>query len=194
MNDFVQFFQYLDSWGLMDAILPFLLIFVMLFASLQKTKILGEGRKNFNTIVSAIVALLVVIPHITNRYPPGKDIVVWINTFIPHLSLVVILILAVFLLIGLFGGEANWIGGRVSGWIAFASFALIVYLFGGAAGWWNYAPDEWSWWGTETTSTVIIILIFGIVIWFITKDDNDYENAKTVSFMKELGDVFKKSK
>ena len=192
MNDFVQFFQYLEDWGLMDAILPFLLIFTVLFASLQKTRIFGEGKKNFNIIVSAIISLLVVIPHVTNSYPPGRDVVEWINTFFPHFSLVVILILATFLLIGLFGGEASWIGGRISGWIAVLCFALIVYLFGGAAGWWAYAPDRWSWWGSGTTSTVIIILVFGIVIWFITHDNEGAEAKEKISFMKELGDVFKK--
>ncbi|MBI5073475.1 hypothetical protein HZA99_06685, partial [Candidatus Woesearchaeota archaeon] len=64
-TNFVQLFRTMESYGLTDALLPFLLIFTILFAMLQKTKILGAGKKNFNVMVSFIIAAMVVIPHIT---------------------------------------------------------------------------------------------------------------------------------
>ena len=59
----------LDALGLTDVILPFMLIFVIIFAILQKTKILGESRKNLNVVIAIVVGLLVIIPHATGRFP-----------------------------------------------------------------------------------------------------------------------------
>ena len=77
-----------DYTILTDALLPFALIFTVVYSVLLKTKILGteaDGktpRKNFNVIISLIVSLLVVIPHITNQYPVGWDVIEIMNKFI----------------------------------------------------------------------------------------------------------------
>ena len=36
-----EFVRILDSWGLTDVMLPFLLIFVVIFALMAKTRVLG---------------------------------------------------------------------------------------------------------------------------------------------------------
>ena len=41
-------------------ILPFLLAFFVLFATLEKTKLLGDGKKQLNALISAIVGLIFV--------------------------------------------------------------------------------------------------------------------------------------
>lgn len=43
-----------------EFILPFLFIFVVLFAILDKTKILGEGKRQINAITSMILGLMVI--------------------------------------------------------------------------------------------------------------------------------------
>jgi hypothetical protein len=189
--EFVEFFERLEDFGMTDALLPFLLIFVILFAMLQKTKILGEGKKNFNVIVAAIVALLVVIPHVTNSYPPDRDVVDIINSSLPQVSMVMIAIIMALLLIGLMGGEATWLGGSLSGWIAILAFLIVIYVFGGSMGFWE---DKFGhWWGSDTTSVVIIILIFAIVVWYITRDADADKATKGLSLVKQFGDMFKKS-
>ncbi len=70
-----EFVRILDSWGLTDVMLPFLLIFVVIFAVLQKSNILGEGKRKYNLVFSLVVGMLVVVPHVTGRYPAGKDVV-----------------------------------------------------------------------------------------------------------------------
>ena len=64
LNNAIQFFR---DFGLFDVVLPFLLVFTIMFAILEKTKILGtedkEGhvsKKNLNSMVSFVVAMLVV--------------------------------------------------------------------------------------------------------------------------------------
>ena len=126
-----QFIQILESWGLSDVLLPFLLIFVVIFAILQKTKILGEGKKRFNAIFSLAVALLVVIPHVLGTYPENGDIVEMLKSAIPNVSIIVIAIIMLLVIIGVLGGERNWMGGSLSGWVAIAGFIVIVWIFVG---------------------------------------------------------------
>ncbi len=188
-NNFVDLFQTLESYGLTDALLPFLLIFTILFAMLQKTKILGAGKKNFNVMVSLILAALVVIPHITNTYPTQYDIVDILNTALPSVSIVVVAVVLALLLIGLFGGEAKWMGGSLSGGIAIFAFAVIVYIFGGAAGWWENIALQW--WDQDAITLVVIILVFAIVIWYITMEETPADQAaKTKSLFSEVGKLF----
>ena len=101
--NFADAIEALESWGLADVILPFILIFTLIFAILQKSKILGEDKKNFNVVVSLVVALSVVIPHVLDTYPPGYDVVELINSILPQISLVAIAFLTVLLLAGLVG-------------------------------------------------------------------------------------------
>jgi hypothetical protein len=192
---FVQFFERVNEWGVLDSLLPFLLVFTLLFAILQKSKILGAGKKNFNVIIALVIALMVVIPHITGMYPQGKDVVSIMNDALPQVSLVIVAIVMALLIIGLLGGEAKWLGGSLSGWIAILAFLIIVYVFGGSAGWWEDLGRKLGWWGTDTVSIVIIILVFAIVIWYITKGDSDAEKAsKGFNLVKEFGDMFKGGK
>ena len=52
---FTQLGYYFQTYGIMDFLLPFLLVFTIIFAVMQKTKILGE-KKNFNVIVALVLA------------------------------------------------------------------------------------------------------------------------------------------
>ena len=40
----------LEQIGLTDVLLPFFLIFTLVFAILQKTELLGHDKKNFNVV------------------------------------------------------------------------------------------------------------------------------------------------
>ncbi len=188
-NNFVDLFRTLESYGLTDALLPFLLIFTILFAMLQKTKILGAGKKNFNVMISLILAALVVIPHITRTYPTQYDIVEILNNALPNISIVIVAVVLALLLIGLFGGEAKWMGGSLSGIIAIVAFGLIIYIFGGAAGWWKNIGFRW--WHQDTITLVVVILVFAIVIWYITKEETPADQASRLKLLtEEVGKFF----
>jgi len=180
-----DFISVAEGWGLTDVLLPFLLIFTIMFAMLQKTKVLGDGKKNYNIAVALVFALLVVIPHVTHSYPAGTDIVLMLNSALPSVSVVVVAIVMLLILIGIFGGEAQW-KGPVAGWVAIICFAIILIIFGTAAGWWL----DWSWFtnlfGQDTIALIVILLVFGIVIAFITTDDKK-DKSKEGAF-KKFGD------
>ena len=44
MVGFTDLGYYLQKWGIVDFLVPFLLVFTIAFAILQKTKILGDKR------------------------------------------------------------------------------------------------------------------------------------------------------
>ena len=161
---------YLDNWGLTDVILPFILIFTIIFAVLQKSKLFGADSKKYDIIVSLAISLLVVIPHVTGRYPAGMDAVQIINSAIPSISVIAIAIIMFLVLIGIFGAETKW-GGWVSGLVLLLSAFAVVWIFGKAAGWWYRMPfwlDD-----PDTQALVVIILVFGIIVWFVTSEPGE---------------------
>lgn len=181
-----------DTWGLTDVFLPFLLVFVIVYAILQKTHILGEGRKNLNAVLAIVVALLFVIPHVTDRYPPDADPVVIVNNALPQVSIVLVAVIFLLILIGVFGQDMVFLGVAMPGWITFISFVVIIIIFGGAAGWWESGFDVFleETFGSEAIAIVIMLLVFGILISWITsesKEEKSLLNKVGIDFSKLFG-------
>jgi hypothetical protein len=186
-----EFVRILDSWGLTDVMLPFLLIFVVIFALMAKTRVLGEDKKKYNLIIALVIGLLVVVPHVLDLYPPGGDVVDIMNTALPQVSLIAVAIVMLLILVGLFGGEAKWMGSSMSGWIAIVAFIAILIIFGGAAGWWA----NWSWFqdffGAETVAIIVMILVFAIIVWWITRGEGKEKEVNALSSIgKWVGEAF----
>jgi hypothetical protein len=189
--NFADLMNYLDNIGVADVLLPFILIFTLIFAVLQKTKIFGEKSKNFNVIVALVMGLGVVIPHVMGRYPPGADVVEIMNNALPNISVVVVAILMLLIIIGIFGKNLTLGNNPISGWIVILAVLSVGYIFGRAAGWFG-GP---GWLGflddPETQTMIVIILVFAIIIWFVTKDEEtDAQKEKNdipLNFAKLLG-------
>ena len=179
-----NFVRLLDQWNI-QVLLVFLLVFVIVYAILQKSRILGESKKNLNTIVALIVGLLVVIPHVTGRFPPNADPVLIIGDALPSISIVLVAIIFLLILIGVFGQEQVFLGVAMPGWIAFISFAIIIIIFGGSAGWWSgyFGQTIEQFFGTESIAVVIMLLVFGIVIAWVTSDSKEREDRSTMNRM-----------
>ena len=180
----------LEDLGLTDVLLPFLLIFTIIFAIFQKSKILGSDKQNFNVIIALIISLLVVIPHVTGNYPANADPVQIINQAIPNIAVVIVAILMVLMLMGVFGVEFTW-AGRVTGGIVILALIIVIAIFGKAAAWWGEGvslPWWLSWLEDPNTQTlVVVIIIFGIIIWFITRSGQQTQGA---GFFEEFGKLF----
>ena len=66
MAVFIDAVRRLNEIGVYDVVLPFILIFVIIFAALQKTRVLGTeeveghkyGKKNLNLVVGLITLLI----------------------------------------------------------------------------------------------------------------------------------------
>lgn len=183
----------LQRWGFVDFILPFLLIFTVVFAILQKVKIFGseaETRK-FNIVIALVIGLSVVIPHALGLYPPGKDVVEIMLKAIPNVSIVVVAILMALLIIGMMGAKMEIGGKSLSGWIALIAFIVVIWIFGSAAGWWN-APWFYRFTANQDLMALVVtILVFAIIIWFVTHEPKD--KPEDQKFGKKLSDLFEKA-
>ena len=124
VTPFRQVIEFFDSIGLFDVVLPFLLVFTIIFAILEKTKVLGteeiEGKrytkKNLNAIAAFVIAFLVVAV---------KEIVEIINETVSKAVVVLFFSILFLLLVGSFfkEGEAIYLTG---GWRVI--FMVIVFI------------------------------------------------------------------
>jgi len=175
MTNFIELFKIMESWGMLDVMLPFLLIFTVVFAVLQKAKIFGADSKRFNVVIALVLGMVVVIPHILGTYPAGQDAVLIINNLLPNVALVLIAIVMVLLLSGVFGYTSPDSG--TSGAILIPAFAIIIWLFGVSAGWW--ANFSWFDIDPDTIAVVLVLLVFGVIIWIVTSN-NLLEGVKPI--------------
>ncbi len=184
--DVASIAQVLYDYG----VLVFLLVFTIVFAVLQKSEILGREKKNFNVIIAVIMGLLVVVPHITGNYPAGADVVDIVNQALPNISLVAIAAIALLLLVGLFGGEGQWMGASLSGWMAIFAFIFVIGVFGSAAGifgGWNLG----NYFDEDTILIIVIVAVFAVIVWYIVREPGKGESlAKTGRSLKDIGNFF----
>jgi len=100
---------------------PFLLIFFIVFAILEKTNVLGEGKKQINAMVAGIIALIFVAA-VTPKLIVGDLIL--------YLSIALILIFVVLLLWGFASGgdlKSGILGGDGKAkWLAWVVGIVIV--------------------------------------------------------------------
>src|SRR3989338_6587917 len=131
--------------GVMDVLIPFLLVFTIVFAVAQKSKIFGDDKKNFNVIIALVMALAVVIPHV---------------------SVVLVAVVMLLLMVGIWGAEIKWAGGSPAGWVVIVSGVIVFAIFGQSAGWFggDNSPEWLSFlWSEDIKSLLVIILVFGII-------------------------------
>jgi hypothetical protein len=166
-------FAQLEALGLFDVILPFILIFTVVFAILQKVKLFGDNSKNFNVVIALVMGLAVVFPHVLGYYSPDQDIVLIINHALPNVSVVLVAILMALLIIGVMGKRWSLGTGSISGWFAIAAFAIIIYIFGSAANWWVYPIWLDILNNPDIMSLIVVILVFAIIIWLVTKETGE---------------------
>jgi len=75
-------------------ILPFILVFVLIFAILERSKILGEEKTQINSIVSLVMALIMI------GVPLARGIIVDI---VPVVAVIAVVLLVFMLILGMVG-------------------------------------------------------------------------------------------
>ena len=177
---------YLQAYGILDFLLPFVLVFTIVYAVMQKTKILGD-KKNFNVIIALVLGLLFVVPHITGAYPIGYDPVQVMNETLPSISLVAVAAIMLLLLMGIFGTDFSK---SAAPFIAIISMGFVAYIFISSLGFVTAPSEFFAWWSKELTELLIIILVFALVVWFIVKEPTEGTPGKDL--MKSVGKLFEK--
>ena len=175
----------LESLGIMDVLLPFMLIFVVVYAVAHTSKIFGENQKNIEVTVALVMALAVVIPHVL-RLP--YDVVPIINQSLPKIAVIIVLLLMVMILIGLLGGGTTWTASAVTGVAVIVALIVVIYIFGAAANLWQ--TTSWLRWvhNPEIRSIIVILIVFGLITWFIVHEPKP--KTKAGGFLEDIGKWF----
>ncbi len=164
--------EFLKDFGLFDVILPFLLIFAITYAILQKTKLLGS-KDNLDSVVALVFALIVI---------SANKIVATILTAIPNVLLLLIIAFSFLLMIGLFFKDDNFLqGGETKRtwyywFFSVAMFIGVILIFLGA---WTMDSGEsllsyifgelYSNVGNDLVGGVVLVGLIALAVWFITK-------------------------
>lgn len=136
-----------------EMILPFLLVFVLIFAILQKTKILGEGKAQIDALVSLAIGLVLI------GVPSARGMVVGI---MPWLAVGAAVILVFMILYGFVAGDLStgptWMK-IVFGILAGVFIIGVIVYVGGLwpiiSGWLSGSS------GSEIWMNIILIVIIG---------------------------------
>ena len=161
----------LASAGVLDLFLPLLVFFAVLFALLQTT---GMFERKLNAVIALAISLLIVLPHTAGSYPPGSDPVLILNKILPGAGVLTIVILLALMLLGLTGFQIFSPGSGVVGLIGIVALALVVLN--------AVLPDKvgLKFLNDPTLqSAIIVILVFGLVVWFVMGDDRPQEQQRS---------------
>ena len=168
--DFRTLFYDLQNFGVFDVLIPFILIFTILYAILQKVQIFGKDEsKKYNVVIALVIGLIAIVPHITGTYPQNFDIVNMMNSALPQIALVLIGVLLLMIFMGFVGGKQE-LGSGFMTLIALIGVAAIVLIFARAL-----YPESTPWWlsfldNPSLQMLIVVVVIFGLIVWFVTKE------------------------
>lgn len=103
---------FLQNSFFMYLVLPFLLLFAVMFAILQKTEIFGKGKKQVDALVAMAVALIVV------AFANYVDVIIQMVAF---LGVAIVIILVFMILTGAFYEEGKF---KLDDWVKKAGMGL----------------------------------------------------------------------
>ena len=183
---FQDTFYYLQQWGILDVLVPFILIFTIVYAVLQKINIFAKGAtdtsgKRFNAIIALAITLTAIIPHVLGTYPPGTDIIVIINNSLPEVVLLIVAVLLLMIMLGLVYGE--WPAGTaLAGIAAIGSAVILVGIFLSNI----ITIPILSYLDPQLQTLIVVIIVFGLVFLYVT-----YESEGKKTWGEQIGSLFK---
>lgn len=173
--------EFLDKVGIYDVVLPFILVFTIIFAILEKTKIFGlekvgkeeYTKKNLNAMVAFVVSFLVVA---------SSKLVAAINQALANVVLLLLVSISFLILIGSFFSykeeafleKGPW---RTSFMIVMTIGVALVFM--NALGWlqpfWDYVTKYWD---SAAVGSLILIIFVLLFMWFITSGSKPKKEEK----------------
>lgn len=173
--------DFLNRFGFYDVVLPFLIIFTLVFAILEKTKILGMDEKtkkpkqNINAMVAFTVALFfIAIPKVVSA----------LKLSLPYVAILLVVIMAYLMLVGAYASgdkEFNFENSRFwKGFLGILVFIALLVIFLNSFGWldsvWDYIVENWQ--DTFIVSLIFVAAIIGTVFW-VMKSSSSTKGAGT---------------
>lgn len=189
MSVFGESIGFLAKLGVYDVVLPFLLVFTIVFAILDKTKLLGieKGKddkeytkKNLNAMIAFVMGFFVVA---------STQLVAVINKTLSQIFILLLLIICFLMLAGAFHQQTKdgfFLNKKDHPFYYNAFMALvfisIIAIFLNAVGWldiiYNFLKDHWN--TSYVAAVILMIVIVGFMVW-IMKDPETKKEEKSSS-------------
>ncbi len=143
-----------------DVILPFLLVFTLVFAILDKTKLLGEGKRQINAIVSLVIGIILI------GFPFARDIIV---RLVPFLVVSLVILFIFMLLYGFVSGGKEGVvlnkGLKITLGIIVGLAVIVAVLW--ITGSWTLIHTFLGDYADEVWVNVLLFVIIGGAIAFV---------------------------
>jgi len=170
--------EFFGKLGIFDVVLPFLLVFTMMFAVLERTKVLGtEGkdknpRKNLNAMVAFVIGFLVIA---------STKLVAAVTSVSSNIIILVLLAVFFLLTMGAFYeqgelGEKGLKPGPLRTLFLTIMFIGVIVIFMNALTvedgrtWWDYSIDYLdNHWDSTAVASIVLIGLVILFVWFMTK-------------------------
>jgi len=172
--------EFFTKIGVYDVVLPFMLIFTVVFAILEKTKIFGVEKagkdeytkKNLNAMVAFVVGFLVVA---------STRLVAIVNVAVAQISLLMIVIVFFLVLIGTFFSEKKEVilegAWRTTFMVMIAIGVALIFL--NALGWlFPTLTYIQKYWHTNFLGAVLLLLLIIVFMKWITTGKADSKEGK----------------
>lgn len=160
--------DFLKDFGFFDVILPFLLVFTIVFAILEKTKIFGVeeidgkqyAKKNLNAMVAFVIGFFVVA---------ARQVVESLQVSLPNVALVLIIAVSFMMLAGSFMGDETF-SFKNTGWAKFLTvvmFIAVLLIFLNSLGWLDAIIDFVNKYTGEVLVPAVLIIVILLAIFFV---------------------------
>ena len=150
-----------QQFGFFDVLLPFVLVFTIVFGVLQKVNIFGTGThsKNINVIISLALALF---------FLQATPLIGLLQIFLPNVSLIILVLVFGLLFVGILGGQTAL--PKAAFWIAVAAiFLSFTQQFGPGFTFFEVLNDLLNLFGPATSSLLLLVIAIVIIVFAVGK-------------------------
>jgi drug/metabolite transporter (DMT)-like permease len=138
-------------------VLPFILTFVVVFAILQKSKVLGDGKVQIDAMVAAVIGFILI------GFPQPRDIIVGI---MPWIAVGISVILMFLILYGFVAGDLSkapdWMKTTFGVLAALFTVGVVLFVTGLGRMIWDYAMEQGD--SEIWMSLIMLALIIGVAL------------------------------
>lgn len=160
--------EFLQEFGFFDVILPFLLVFTIVFGILEKTKIFGVEKvgdkeypkKGINSMIAFVIAFFVIA---------AREVVASIQVSLPQVVLVLIVLVSFMLLAGSFMSDKQF-SFENSKWAIFLTlviFISVLLIFINSFGWLSPVTSFFAGNTALLAPIAFLVILVGAVLYVV---------------------------
>ncbi len=154
---------------LVEWVLPFLLVFVLLFALLEKSKLLGENRDQINSLVSLSAAILSI------TVPYSRNVIV---ELMPWLAVGLVSLFVFFVLYSFVVGEKMFEGNTE--WLKYVLMAVVAVFSLGVifqvTGLWAVIEKSGSFFNGDFVGNALVIVVACLLVFWVFRSSKSSSN------------------